>query len=92
MGFPIKLSEIIGVMDTQPEDSAAYVNKKTGEIVAPTEEAFTAAENEDPLEEYPEWQQVDIKTAREILDHEEDYYGEDCHCNAKNAGEHPESQ
>ena len=73
MGFPIKLSEIIGVIEIQSEDSAAYVNKKTGEIVAPTEESFTAAENEDPLEEYPEWQQENIKAAREILDHEEDY-------------------
>ena len=67
------MSEIIGVIDTQPEGSAAYVNKKTGEIVAPNEESFTAAENEEPLEEYPEWQQEDIKAAREILDHEEDY-------------------
>ena len=73
MGFPIKLSEIIGVIEIQPEDSAAYVNKKTREIVAPTEESFTAAENEAPLEEYTEWQQEDIKAAREILDHEEDY-------------------
>jgi hypothetical protein len=73
MGLPIKLSEIMGVIDTQPEESSAYVNKMTGQIVALTEEEFTAAENEEPLEEYPEWQQEGIKAARDILYHGEDY-------------------
>lgn len=54
---------------------AAYLNKKTGEVVTVTQEDFEAAENQDALDEYPEWQHESIKTAQEILDHEEDFIG-----------------
>lgn len=73
MVIPIKLSDIIEAMDFQSEESSAYLNKQTGEIANVTEEEFQAAEDEDSLDDYPEWQIDNIKIAMEILDNEEDY-------------------
>lgn len=73
MAIPIKLSDIIEAMDFQSEESSAYLKKRTGEIVNITEEEFQAAEAEDSLDDYPEWQIDNIKTAMDLLDNEEDY-------------------
>jgi len=75
MGFPVKLSDIIEAVEFHTDKSSAYLNIKTGEIVTVTREDFEAAENQDNLDEYPEWQHESIKTAQEILDHEEDFIG-----------------
>jgi len=73
MGLPVKLSEIMEAIEFQTEESAAYLNKETGEIVTISEEEFQAAEDEDSPENYPEWQQDNIKIAMEILDNEENF-------------------
>jgi hypothetical protein len=75
MGFPVKLSDIIEAIEFQMDESSAYLNIKTGEVVTVTQQDFEAAENQDALDEYPEWQHESIKTAQEILDHEEDFIG-----------------
>lgn len=75
MGFPVKLSDIIEAIEFQMDESSAYLNIKTGEVVTVTHQDFEAAENQDALDEYPEWQHESIKTAQEILDHEEDFIG-----------------
>jgi hypothetical protein len=67
MKMPIvKLSDIVDAMQMQSDSMAHYLNKKTGEIALVTEEAVAAAENGELLEQFPEWQQEDIKLAREI--------------------------
>ena len=74
MGLTVKLSDIIEAIEFQTDDSSAYLNnKKTGELVTVTQEDFEAAENQDVLDEYPEWQHENIKTAHEILAHEENF-------------------
>jgi hypothetical protein len=75
MGFPVKLSDIIEVIVFQSDEISSYLNKKTGEIVTLTEDDIKAAENQDTLEEYPEWQHENIKIASHFLDHEEDFIG-----------------
>ena len=75
MGFPVKLSDIIEVIEIQTDEASSFLNKKTGEVVTFNREDFEAAENQDDLDEYPEWQRESIKTAQEILDHEEDFIG-----------------
>jgi hypothetical protein len=37
------------------------------------EEELNAAEDQEPLEEYPEWQRDNIEKAREFIDREEDF-------------------
>ena len=73
MGFPVKLKEIIEAVEFQSDEIGAYLNKETGEIVTISEEEFDAVEDQDPLENYPEWEQDNIKIAREILDNEENF-------------------
>lgn len=73
MDLPAKLSDIMEAIEFQTEESTAYLNKETGEIVTISEEEFQAAEDEDSPENYPEWQQDNIKIAMEILDNEENF-------------------
>jgi len=73
MGARVKLSEIIGEMELQHDESSVYLNKETGEVVMVTEEELRAVEEEESLEEYPPWQPEAIKVARDILDHSENY-------------------
>jgi hypothetical protein len=73
MGLPATLSEIMEAIEFQTEKSTAYLNKETGEIVIISEEEFQAAEDEDSPDNYPEWQQDNIKIAMEILDSEENF-------------------
>jgi hypothetical protein len=75
MVFPVKLSDIMAAIEIQTDDSSAYLNKKTGEVVTVTEEDFEAVERHNSIDEYPEWQHESIKTAHEILDHEKDFIG-----------------
>jgi len=63
MGFPVKLSDIIEAVEFQTDESSAYLNIKTGEIVTVTREDFEASENQDDLDEYPEWRHESIKIA-----------------------------
>ena len=69
MSFPVKISEIVEASDSQTDEASVYLNKRTGEIVAVSEEDLHA-EDPEPLEEYPEWQRDNIRIAREILSNE----------------------
>jgi hypothetical protein len=60
-------------VEFQSDQIGAYLNRETGEIVTISEEEFDAVEDQDPLENYPEWEQDNIKIAREILDNEENF-------------------
>jgi hypothetical protein len=73
MGFPVKLNRTIEAIEFQTDESTAYLDKKTGDVIVIMEDEFNAAENQEPLEEYPEWQRNNIKKAREIIDREEDF-------------------
>ena len=73
MGFPVKLKEIIEAVEFQSDEIRAYLKRETGEIVTISEEEFDAVEDQDPLGNYPEWEQDNIKIAREILDNEENF-------------------
>ncbi len=73
MGFPIKLKEIIEAVEFQSDETRTYLKRKTGEIVTISEEEFDAVGDQDPLGNYPEWEQNNIKIARELLDHEENF-------------------
>ena len=48
MNEPVKLSGIIDAMDSQSDETNAYLNKETGEIVLVSEEEFSAAEEKRP--------------------------------------------
>lgn len=72
MEIVVNLDEIIQGMEFQSAEMRSFLNLKTGEVVSITDEEFMAAEGDEPLEKYPDWQRESIVTAREVL--EEDYY------------------
>ena len=68
----VKLSDLIGGMDFQSDEQSSFLNLTTGEVVAITDEELRAAENDEPLEDFPDWQHDAIRIARDIV--ETDHY------------------
>ena len=73
MNPPIKLSEIIEAIDLQSDEMVAYLDTRTGQIITISDEEARAVEEGDPLDDYPEWQQDNIRIAIDFLENEDDY-------------------
>jgi len=69
----VKLSDIIEGMESQSDESSSFLNKKTGEVILMTDYAMRAAEDNEPLEDVPDWERELVSTAREILAGTGDY-------------------
>jgi len=67
MSVPVKLSEIIGALELQIDESLSFLDKDTGEVVTFTDEELQAAEKDDPLDDYPEWEQESIRRAQKLI-------------------------
>ena len=63
----VKLSEIIEGLEFQSDESSSFLNKKTGEVVLMTDYAMQAAEDDEPVEDLPDWEQDLVAIAREII-------------------------
>jgi hypothetical protein len=72
MAVPVKLKDIIEGLEFLTDEGASYLNTTTGEVVYVTTEELRAAEEETPLEDFPDWQHDAIRTAGEII--ETDHY------------------
>ena len=68
----VKLSDLIEGMDFQSDEQSSFLNLTTGEVVAITDEELRAAENDESLADFPEWQHDAIRIAGEIV--ETDHY------------------
>src|SRR5215470_16089698 len=68
----VKLSDLIEGMDFQSDEQSSFLNRTTGEVVSIADEELRAAEHDEPLENFPEWQHDAIRIAGEIL--ETDHY------------------
>ncbi|WP_352420678.1 UPF0158 family protein [Proteiniborus sp.] len=67
MDSHVKLDLIVEEMDFQFDETRSFFNKETKEIVSISYEEFSAVEDEEPIEKFPDWQQENIKIAEEIL-------------------------
>ena len=63
----VKLSDLIEGMDFQSDEQSSFLNLTTGEVVSITDEELRAAENDEPLDDFPEWQHDAIRIAGEII-------------------------
>src|SRR2546427_8956467 len=68
----VKLQDILEGMDFQSDEQSSFLNLTTGDVVSITDEELRAAENDEPLEDFPEWQHDAIRIARDIV--ETDHY------------------
>ena len=67
MKVQVKLQDILAGMDFQSDERSSFLNLTTGEVVAITDEELRAAENDAPLEDFPEWQHDAIRIAKDIV-------------------------
>lgn len=72
MDVYVKLNDIVAELEMMFDETRLFLNSKTGDIVAISDDDFRAAESEEPIEKFPDWQHENIKIAIEIL--EEDHY------------------
>ena len=73
MATRVKLDEIIDGLESQSDESSSFLNKKTCEVVLITDEELNAAEENEPIEDFPDWQQDQIRIAKEIIAETGDY-------------------
>jgi hypothetical protein len=73
MGTRVKLSDIIEGMQFQSDESSSYLNIKTGEVILMTDYAMRAAEDDEPLEDVPDWERELVEIAREIINETGEY-------------------
>jgi hypothetical protein len=72
MAVQVKLKDIIEGLDFQSDEQSSFLNLTTGDVVSITDEELHAAENEEPLDDFPEWQHDAIRIAKDIV--ETDHY------------------
>src|SRR3972149_6140073 len=59
-------------LETLTDQRHAYLNNRTGETVSISDDEITIVENEEPLNDIPDWQREIVDIAREIL-HSDNY-------------------
>ncbi|RCW49023.1 UPF0158 family protein [Paenibacillus prosopidis] len=71
---PVKLDDLINEIEMQMDETFTYINTQTGEVITITSKELRAAEAEEPLEKYPDWQRENIEQAIKILEDEDGVY------------------
>lgn len=67
MAIRVKLDDIIEGLEFQSDERHSFLDKRTGEVVSISDEEMQAAEDDEPIEDFPEWQRESIKFAKEVL-------------------------
>ncbi|PUB10023.1 UPF0158 family protein [Paenisporosarcina sp. OV554] len=73
MNIQVSLKDIIEEMEVQFEESRSLLNIKTGEIMIVNSEDLGAAEDEEPFDHLPEWEQENRMTAIDVVENFENY-------------------
>ena len=68
MSLPVRLKDVSEAFELAHDQCSHYLDKRTGEIFLITTEERSAAEEDELVSDYPEWQQDSILKAREILE------------------------
>lgn len=66
MPLPVRLQDVVDALEAAAEFSMYFLDKRTGEIVMLTDEEWEAAEADELISTYPEWQREVVLKAREI--------------------------
>ena len=73
MTVRVKLDDIIDGLECQSDESSAFLDKRTGKVVLINDYEMRAAEDDDPMEDFPDWEQDLVRIAKEILAETGDY-------------------
>jgi len=67
MTVAVKLNDVVDAVEAAMDETSQYVDRETGEIVPISSEEREAAEEDEPLSDYPDWQHDSILKAREVM-------------------------
>ncbi len=67
MALPVKLQDVDDVMEAQSDEVTAYINRKTGELAAVSDEEISYAERDDDDGFIPEWQEELVEHSKVVL-------------------------
>jgi len=73
MATRVKIEDIIDGLECQSDESHSFLDKRTGEVVSISDEEMQAAEDDEPIEDFPDWQQDLVRIAKEIIDETGNY-------------------
>ena len=68
MKATVSLKDVVDEMDVPGDEHSAFLHRHTGELITLSREELSAAEEDDDIDDYPEWQQEMIIKAREVLE------------------------
>jgi len=71
---PVRLDDLVAEIETKIEDTFTFIHVTTGDVITLTSEEYSAAEDEQPLEKFPIWQQENIENAIRIIEDEDGAY------------------
>jgi len=73
MAIRVKLDDIIEGLEFQSDERHSFLDKRTSEVVSISDEEMQAAEDDEPIEDFPDWQQDLVRIAKEIVDETGNY-------------------
>ncbi len=73
MAIRVKLDDIIEGLEFQSDERHSFLDKRTSEVVSISNEEMRAAEDDDPIEDFPDWEQDLVRIAKEIIDETGNY-------------------
>ncbi len=73
MKAKVNLRDIIDGMEMQFDEWNTYLNRNTGEVISVSQDALRAAEEDEPLDHLPDWQQEEMKIAIDVIENFENY-------------------
>ena len=73
MAIRVKLNDIIEGLEFQSDERHSFLDKRTSEVVSISDEEMQAAEDDEPIEDFPDWQQDLVRIAKEIVDETGNY-------------------
>lgn len=73
MPVTVKLNDVVEALNSAMEEHSYYLDKRTGEIILLTSEELQAAEEDELISEYPDWQKESILKAREVFNEPEHF-------------------
>ncbi len=73
MASKVKLATLIEAIEFQLNEVDSYLHLESGSIVSITKEIFIKADDEEPIDELEDWEQIEYTSALDILNHPEQY-------------------
>jgi len=73
MSLRVKLEDIIEGLEFQSDENQSFLDKRTGQVVLINDYELRTAEDDEPIEDFSDWEQDQVRIAKEIIDETGDY-------------------